>query len=185
MQYHKPMKLTLVMVQTVNGKITKGVSSTLSKWTSKEDHEHYMNIVKNAKLIIMGSKTYDSIKKFTPPREGTLRMVITSDPNRYQQEAIAGQVEFTSSSATEIVAQAQARGFTEGFVMGGGHINKLFLEHHLLTDMLLTIEPHLFGSGKPLAQEGDYANELKLIEVKQLNEKGTLLLHYAFLERQE
>ena len=73
----------------------------------------------------------------------------------------------------------EKRGYTEMLLAGGGEINTLFFENNLVTDISLTIEPKIFGKGRPLVGEGDFFTSLKLQSIKQLNEKGTLLLHYC------
>lgn len=170
----------MVVVQSLNGRITKGFSSVLSSWTSKEDQDFFFGLIGSAKLIIMGSKTYDTAKKNMIHKPETLRVVMTRRPQTYQDQSIPGQLEFASDTVEELVQRLSDRGYSEGLLIGGAHITKLFLEKNLIQDLLLTLEPYVFGVGRPFAEEGDYLNQMQLLEVKRLNQKGTLLLHYAF-----
>ena len=65
-------------------------------------------------------------------------------------------------------------------VLGGTKTYTWFLENDLLDELYITIEPIVFGRGLPLFESSEDINvQLKLESTKQLNEKGTLLLHYV------
>ena len=51
-------------------------------------------------------------------------------------------------------------------------------ERRLLDEIFITIEPLIFGRGKDMFVGGNKTTELCLLSVKQLNIRGTLLLHY-------
>lgn len=65
-------------------------------------------------------------------------------------------------------------------ILGGSQVYHWFLEKDLLTDIYLTLEPHLALSGLQLTQGEVFSkmNTWKLKKSKQLNDQGTLLLHY-------
>ena len=64
-------------------------------------------------------------------------------------------------------------------LLGGSHINSLFLDAHLINELHLTIEPKLFTTGQPLFQPFSKSSiNLQLIDSRQLNSKGTLHLRY-------
>ena len=53
------MKVIMMIVSTLNGKITKGIDPNIYKWTSKADQDYFFGYLKKNNLIVMGSKTYD------------------------------------------------------------------------------------------------------------------------------
>jgi dihydrofolate reductase len=64
-------------------------------------------------------------------------------------------------------------------VLGGTHIYSYFLERDLIDDLYLTVEPIVFGSGLGLFNhESTTAKRFRLVTVRQMNEQGTILLHY-------
>ncbi|MDZ4227372.1 MAG: dihydrofolate reductase family protein, partial [Patescibacteria group bacterium] len=64
-------------------------------------------------------------------------------------------------------------------VLGGAQTYSYFLKNNLIDELYLTIEPIVFGRGIPLlADVGENQANFRLISKKQLNEKGTMLLHY-------
>lgn len=166
------------MVQTVNGKITEGGDIKVYKWTSKEDKQHFEALVAQHNLIIMGSSTYVAAKKVIKPEAGKLRVIVTRNPEKYAEDTIPNQLEFTSASPQDIVKQCEERGFTEMLLAGGGQINTLFFNAKLVDELILTIEPKLFGTGKGIVDETVNPTEMQLISVEKLNEEGTLLAHY-------
>jgi dihydrofolate reductase len=47
----------------------------------------------------------------------------------------------------------------------------------MLTDLYLTIEPVIFGAGIPLFAGKYKLRKTKVVSVKKLNRKGTVLIH--------
>jgi len=66
-------------------------------------------------------------------------------------------------------------------LLGGGTINALFLKESLVDELYLTLEPRIFGKGKTLVREGEFEVLLELMNIKRLNQSGTLLLKYKIL----
>ena len=174
------MKIIAVVVQSVNGRITNGNDGRVYKWTSEEDKKRLRGMTATASLIVMGSSTYDAFKQYLKLSPTTLRIVMTSKPEKYRDEVVAGQLEFSNQTPEELVETYQKKGHKELLLLGGSKVYSSFLEAKLINELLLTVEPLLFGNGKPLV-EGSETTSLKLISCKQLNEKGTLLLRYTVL----
>lgn len=175
------MRVTCVMVSSLNGYITDGTSPHIYTWTSQEDKEHFFSLIEKASCIIMGRKTYEHAKEIIKHRKGRLRVVLTSNPQTYQDQTIPGQLEFSSDKAPELLVKLEKRGFQEILVVGGPATNAAFLKANCIDELLLTLEPLIFPSGTPLFPQGFQKTKLELIKVEQLNAKGTLLLRYKFL----
>lgn len=172
------MKVTLVMVSSVNGKITKGDDPHIYSWTSQEDKDFFFSLLRKFPLLVMGSKTYEASRKTIQLNHEQLRIVLTSTPEKYEEEAVSGQLEFSDRSPRVLIEDLAKEGYEEMLLVGGGGTNERFFAAGLVNEMYVTIEPKLFGHGKHLVAEGDYTSELQLIDYKVLNKKGTLLLHY-------
>nr|AIA18575.1 RibD C-terminal domain protein [uncultured bacterium] len=138
------MKITLVMVMTLDGKIARNEHHFVD-WSSKEDKRIFFGLTKKAGVMIMGHNTFET---FTPPLPGRLHVVVTSTTG--DKTGIPGQVEYTSASPEEIVASLRERGYEEATLVGGAQINALFLKADLIDEISLTLEPLIFGSGLDL-----------------------------------
>jgi dihydrofolate reductase len=175
------MHITAVFASSVNGKITKGLAADPRDWTSEEDKQEFTKLRDTANLFIMGRNTYEvfkDVQKLSPDR---LRIVLTTETEKYQEETIPGQLEFMNGNPGEIVKALEERGFTDALLLGGAIIFRDFLAAGLVSELSLTVEPKIFGQGKSLVEEGDFATEFKLISSTKLNDQGTLLLRYEVI----
>lgn len=175
------MKVTCVMVSSLNGKTTNGNDPTIHSWTSVEDQQYFSRLIEQAQVIIMGRNTYEQAKTFMQHRQGRLRIILTSHPAKYADQAIPDQLEFSSDSPSLLLTKLAQRGFTQALLVGGATTNTAFLKEHLIDELLLTLEPVLFESGTSLFAEEAMETKLKLLSMKKLNEKGTLLLKYTIV----
>lgn len=179
---NKKMNITLIMVATVNGKITHGFDPDVTQWTSKEDQELFATIKKQHRLIVMGSHTYEKNLQRIHATEGILRVILTKNPSAFSKNTIPGQLEFSDETPTQLVGRLEKKGFTSMLLAGGAEINSAFLKENLVDEVSLTIEPKLFGTGKNLMADCDISLDMKLTHIKQLNETGTLHLLYTILK---
>ncbi|MDO8269998.1 MAG: dihydrofolate reductase [Candidatus Levybacteria bacterium] len=184
------MELILVMVTSLDGRTTRGTESDNHTWTSPEDQKHFMDIIENAKLIIMGNRTYEPAKENMKHREGRLRVIITRTPEKYDNEKISGQLEFTNESPTDLIKRLESQGFNEGYLVGGANTNTEFFKQKLVTEFWQTLEPKILGTGNGIvgdasagsAQDEEINVSLELKTCEKLNDKGTLLLKYKVLQ---
>lgn len=173
------MKIISLLVASLDGKITKGDLSP-SDWASKEDQEYFKKTLQENNLIVMGSGTFDP--HFIKPQGGKLRIILTSHPELRKRYAIAGQIEFTDESPTELITRLEKDGFTQKLLVAGSKVTTDFFKQQLIDELWITIEPELFGAGKHILTE-ELDVQLELQETKQLNKQGTLLLKYCTVKR--
>ncbi|HUT22133.1 MAG TPA: dihydrofolate reductase family protein [Candidatus Bipolaricaulota bacterium] len=171
------MNITLMMAITADGKIAKD-ESHLADWTSVEDKKLFVEKTKEAGVIIMGRKTFETIGK---PLPGRLNLVITSQAKEKQGQAIPGSLEFTDLSPKEIIEELKNKGFKNAILGGGAAINSLFLEQNLIDEIMLTVEPKIFGSGLNLFNNVKTDLNLRLLEIKKINENA-VNLHYQVIK---
>ena len=160
------MKVYLIAAITADGYIAKN-ENQLIDWTSKEDKEFFREMTRKSGVIILGGNTFRTFKTLLPDR----RHIV------YSRNKISDKsVETTSEPPTELIKRLSDEGLDEVAVCGGSSIYSMFLEAGVVTDVYLTIEPLLFGSGiRFLNTETEI--KLKLHNVRKLNE-STLLVHY-------
>ncbi len=172
------MKVTMVMLASVDGKTTFGDNQNVYSWSSIEDQKHFFSEIKKNNLIVMGRETYEASKPVIKLEKGKLRIVLTRNPKKYFKQSVNSQLEFSDETPKKLLKRMIALGYKKTLLVGGATINGLFLKENLIDELYLTIEPKLFGSGKNIV-EGQLLNKsLRLISVKKLNKVGTLLLKY-------
>ncbi len=187
-------KFVLFAAVSLDGRITAGKTEG-SAWTSKEDKSFFQRELDRADVAVMGRKTFDAIRRPLTPRN---RIVFTrssfaeqkllgftrSRPFCYSQEQQNGQGATICFSGTRqgLLTVLHERGWHRVAIVGGTSIYDWFLKRNLVDEIYLTLEPVIFGSGKPLtAQSLTHLSRFKLASTKRLNRYGTLLLHYKSL----
>lgn len=140
------MKVILLMAQTLDGKIGRD-SDHFPDWTGKEDKRLFVRITKAAGVLIMGSKTYDTIGR---PLPGRKNVVLTRDKTRKSEWP---NLVFTDKPPREVLADLEAEGYTTAVLAGGTVINTLFARQGLIDEIMLTICPLFFGSGIAMFSE--------------------------------
>lgn len=166
------------MVTSIDGRSTRGRETDTHIWTSVEDQKHFVKVIENAKLIIMGSTTYEAARDSLQHKKGRRRVIITRNPSKYENEKISGQLEFTNENAKELIMRLEKEGYKEGFLVGGAHTNTQFFEEKLVTEIWQTLEPKILGIGNGIVGDEQVNVTLELLSVEKLNNKGTLLLKY-------
>jgi dihydrofolate reductase len=169
------------MVSSINGSITEGENPDIYSWTSEEDQLHFFSLLEEHSLIVMGARTYQHAKPVMKLKEGKLRLVLTRNPEQYRQEAVPGQLEFISLSPSELIQTYQKKGYNKLLLVGGSSINTLFFKAGCVDELQLTVEPVLVGSSTQIVDANLPLQKMKLHQVTQLNQEGTLLLSYLLI----
>ena len=164
------MNIWLIAAVSVNGFIAQSSDQRSLDWTSREDLEFFIQKTKEAGVVIMGRKTFETIGR--PLKDRRLIVMTRQEGMKSHMEG----VEFTTLPPVELVNKLTAEGVKTAVLAGGASLYSQFLQESLVTDLYLTVEPLLFGQGIPFASGFDRMN-LKLVEVKKLNEQ-TVLLHH-------
>ncbi len=160
------MKIVIVMAQTLDGKIARDAKHC-ADWTSTEDKKSFAAESKKHGVIIMGSTTFDTIGR---PLPGRLNIILTRDPKRYKDKAQPGLLEFIKGTPAEIVQLLESRGFTSAALGGGSKTNAAFLKAGLVDELLITIEPKIFGGGVAITEGETLDLNLELLELNKLND---------------
>jgi dihydrofolate reductase len=174
------MKITLVFVTSVDGRVTRWGDPDVAAWTSAQDQEHFHAIWKKARLIVLGSRTF--LAEQIKPPGNSLLVVMTHDPGQFRSRVVPGRLEFTNASPAELLSRFTEEGYDEMLVAGGPHVAASFLGGGLVDELWLTIEPKIFGSGDSLFGEGPLDITLRLLSSRQVNPQGTLINRYQVLK---
>jgi dihydrofolate reductase len=167
------MKVTLVMAITLDGKIGKSPDH-FPDWTGKEDKRLFANLSRKAGVVIMGSRTFDTIGM---PLAGRKNVIFTRDRHRKSEWE---NLIFTDQEPKSFLAGLEKEGYNEVILAGGAFLNSLFAEKGLIDELVVTICPKIFGYGISLFSQ-EVSMELELISVDRLG-PNMVCLKYAVLK---
>ncbi|HLC93305.1 MAG TPA: dihydrofolate reductase family protein [archaeon] len=168
----KPL-FRLIAVITLDGKIARN-SSHLSDWSSKEDKKFFHRELDTADVVLVGNNTYKTAKKFLLKRNLIVFTRHVTAPRWKSEKCV-----FMNLARTNIQNYCQAHGYRNVAVLGGTQIFDYFLGKNLAHELLLTLEPIVFGKGISLFEKGKKNTHFRLVSLKKLNKGGTLLLRYG------
>ncbi len=170
------MKVFLIMAQTMDGIISRS-STEFVDWTGSADKKMFMRLTKEAGVVIMGSRTFDTIAR---PLPGRKNIVLTKNSSRLSSSP---DLVFTSQEPELLLHELQREGYSQAAIIGGTQINSLFARNNLINDIYITIAPLIFGQGLSLF---NLPLDLKLQLVStEILEQNYVLLHYRVQEGQD
>ncbi|MFH0891223.1 MAG: dihydrofolate reductase family protein [Candidatus Falkowbacteria bacterium] len=160
--------VTLMMAVTLDGKIAK-TDKHFPNWTSREDKKLFAKISKEHRAVMMGEKTFAT---FPSPLPDRLNVVFTLEKN---PPVIEG-VKWVSGDPVAVLQELASMGYEKALLGGGAYLNTLFLEKKLISEIILTVEPKIFGAGLSLFN-GDFNINLELQELNKIND-NTFVVKY-------
>jgi dihydrofolate reductase len=175
------MRVVLIAAQSLDGFLAKH-DRPGTDFTSDADRAWFPACLRSFDACVMGSATWRAARAeiLAAPCSGRRRIVMTRNPAAYVDDAQPGLIEFTAENATALAARLRMEGIEHLALLGGGLVNGLFFAARLVDELWVTVEPLLFGQGRPLA-EGRLDVAMSLTEVTRLG-RDTLLLKY-FVKR--
>ena len=167
------MKTILMMATTVNGMVANLRDET--PW-SAEEFANFETCVERYGNLIVGRRTIEIMA-----HQGELELtknavivVVSSKP-----PVVSGCLHVkTPKEALELLKN---KGFEVAMVGGGMKLNTAFLQEGLIDELILDVEPFVFGNGIPLVDNISLDLKLELLSCRLLN-KSTVALHYRILK---
>jgi dihydrofolate reductase len=99
-----------------------------------------------------------------------------SDPLEWQNSTVL------EGDVPEAVAALKREPGNDLHVIGSGELVQTLMEHDLVDEYRLMINPIVLGSGRRLFREGNATNKLRLLDSKT-SSKGVLIVSYEPTER--
>lgn len=162
------MKVFIIAAETKDGFIAKSTEQNSMDWTSSEDKKFFVEKTKEAGVVVMGRKTYDTFGK---PLKDRRNIIMT------RQDIEIPGVEITNETPEDLISRLESEGVTQLAVCGGAEIYKLFMENGLIDEVFITQENIEFGDGVPLFSP-EMRQKLELISSTNLS-PNTILLKYG------
>ena len=137
----------------------------LDELTDPEDDYGFEEFMKGIDALVMGRKTFETVKNFeTWPY--TKPVFVLSSRIQELPEKLNGKVEFMKGDPMDIVSKLNSKGFENLYIDGGETIQR-FLKEGLIDEMIITTAPLILGEGIPLFNklEGDIKFKCKDVEI--------------------
>lgn len=160
--------VTLMMAISADGKIAKD-KNQLANWTSPEDKKIFVAESKKHGVVMMGENTFNT---FPSPLPNRLNVVFSPDPKPNYDN-----VKYVSGEPEKVLEELEQMGYKSALLGGGCFLNSLFLKNKLISEMVLTVEPKIFGSGLSLF-DTDHEASLELNSLEKLND-NTFAVRYT------
>lgn len=170
------MEVTVLMAMTLDGKIAKRPDH-FPDWTPSEDKKFFAKRTRKAGVVIMGFRTFQTLKKPLPDR---LNVVMTRDPLR---TSTGNNVVFTTESPRNVLTWLKSLGYTEVILAGGAVVNSLFAAEGLIDRLIVTVSPKIFGIGLSLFVP-EISMDLELETLDRLG-KDLVVLSYRVLRSEK
>ena len=170
-----------VVAMSLDGKITYH-DEPGNGFTSAADKKHFVECLEGFDCSVLGRTTFEASKDFILGRlsERRIRVVVTSTPEEFESLAVPGQLEFTQHSPFEVLSDLAKRGYKNCVHLGGSDAYSSFQEARCIDEWWVSLEPRIFGEGRPLCS-GVHNAHLRLLSSERLEDSDTLLLKYRVI----
>lgn len=175
------MEVSVAVVMSLDGKITRHNETNIKVWAAPEEQQRFRSLLQSHDSEVLGSGTYDTIRGAFKLEGNRLRVVLTKRVDNYAKDALAGILEFSSETPNELLIRLESQGHKKLIVVGGPRMIGEFLKLGVVNKFYVTLEPRLFGQGKPLISDVAFDKQLHLTNCEKLNPFGTLLLTYTVI----
>lgn len=175
-------KLIIWDMVTVDG-CFEGPDRDIGWFVFDEELEAYVRQTQqNADTLVFGRVTYELMASYWPSEQGwiadfmnTVEKVVFS---RTLKSAGWNNTTLFSGNVEEEVSRLKAREGGDIFVFGSADLTATLMEHGLIDEYHLGINPVILGKGTPLFKGSPTLIPLKHLETRTLR-SGVVILHYA------
>lgn len=170
-------KLILYIAMSLDGYIATedGDIGFLSSVESPGEDYGYASFIETVDTIIWGRKTYDKVLSFGiefPYK--TKRCIVLSRTQSGRDE----NVEFYNGDIATLIQDLHSQNGANIYCDGGAEIVAELLKHSLFDTLIISIIPHLLGSGIRLFKDGRPQQQLQLKQA-QVFPSGLVQVHYT------
>ena len=160
-----------IVATSIDGRIALHANHP-SDWTSPEDKAFMHDLLDRCDVIVVGNSTYKAARE---PLSKRNCIVFTRSVTSTEQQR--ENLLLCNPAGADVKAVLQK--YKTVAVLGGTQIYTYFLDHNLLDELFVTIEPLVFGRGLCIFEAQMASGQrFALASVKQLNQSGSVLLHY-------
>jgi dihydrofolate reductase len=174
-------KLVYYVAMTVDHYIARE-DATVDGFAAEGHHiADYLDILRDYDTVLMGKNTYEWGYQFgiqpgqpSPTYGHMMQYVFSESMELYEHE----QLRVIRDDPAEFVRKLKAQDGKAIYLCGGGQLAGYLLSHHLVDELILKVNPVVFGRGIPVFGDLVDGFSLSLLDTKVYN-NGVLYLHYA------
>ncbi len=182
----------IIVATSLDGFIAQTREQSSVSWASKEDNQFFHQKTKEAGVIVMGSSTFKTIDPKYLPLSDRLNIVYTNfssdtlvkELGLNQRKVNQRNLMITTQPPKDLVKELGKMGYKQVAICGGSSIYTQFLQSGLVSKIFVTVEPVIFGDGIKLFNQVE-TKKMKLLSIKQLNDRGTLQLEYELINESQ
>ena len=89
-------------------------------------------------------------------------------------------MKWVSGEPEKVLEELESMGYQSALLGGGAYLNGLFLKKGLVDELMVTVEPKIFGDGLSLFS-GDFDVNLEFISMEKIND-NSIVLKYKVLK---
>lgn len=161
-------EVVLYIASTLDGFIAKDDDDL--QWlydTEGEGDAGYTEMYQSIDTVIMGKRTYDYVLEHSEvfPYPDKKCYVFTTSENGSNE-----YVEFVNEDVVEFTKRLREQEGSKIWLVGGSGILDAFIKENLIDEYIITITPHILGSGIPLFKENNPLINLNLIDTKRFGQ---------------
>lgn len=155
-------KIVLFIATSVDGFIAKEDDDL--QWLLESEGEGdngYMDMYQTIDTIIMGKRTYDYVMEHSdafPYSDKKCYVFSKSAKNKNDD------VEFVNENVVSFTQQLKKQSGAHIWMVGGAEILDAFMKENLIDEYIITITPHILGSGIALFKKDNPQINLELIK---------------------
>lgn len=175
-------KITLYIATSLDGYIARpdGDLDWLIEFPNLQKTDYgYNDFVQTVDTVIMGGKTYREIlcmDVIWPYKD--MKTYVISHTHNKQQTASENNIQFISGdSIIDLITNLKKESGKDIWLMGGGEIISMFLNHNLIDRMIITYIPYILGNGVPLFPKISVESQWNLNSVVAF-ESGAIVSDY-------
>lgn len=175
-------KLIIWDMVTVDG-FFEGPDRDISWFVFEDELETYIRKTQeNADTLIFGRATYEMMAAYWPSEQGWIADFMNGIEkvvfSRTLKSANWQNTKLFTGNVAEEVSKLKARDGGDIFVFGSADLTATLMQHGLIDEYHLGINPVILGTGTPLFKGGPNRIPLKHLETRTLK-SGVVILHYA------
>lgn len=142
--------------------------------TEGEGDAGYNEMLQSIDTIIMGRRTYDYVIQHTEsfPYSNKKCYVFTNS-----EKGVDKYVEYVNEDVLQFTKKLKKQEGLKIWMVGGAGILDAFIKENLIDEYIITITPHILGSGIPLFKERNPQIDLVLMNTKRFGQ--FVQLHYT------
>lgn len=173
------MHIEAIAVRSSDGFIAD-LNGDTSLLHSPEDTKLFEEEKLRFHLLVMGRKTYESIKGILKLSPNILRVVLTHSPQQFVCDVIPNKLEFITNDPQNFVRTMEQRGFSSMLVVGGSQVYSEFIRAGVLNRFHITTEQVTLGNGIPVSDVPEFLENAREMKHTILNARGTSHTLYEF-----